>query len=48
LSISLSNHLEKLKNDLADYWSLRINKQWRIIFQWREGDAYQVDIVDYH
>jgi len=48
LRIPPSNHLEKLKGDLESYWSLRINKQWRLIFQWREGDAYQVDIVDYH
>lgn len=48
LRIPPSNHLEKLKGDLADYWSIRINQQWRVIFQWQEGDAYQVDILDYH
>ena len=48
LKVPPSNHLEKLKGDLAEYWSIRINKQWRVIFQWQEGDAYNVDIVDYH
>jgi len=43
-----SNHLEKLKGDLSEYWSLRINKQWRIIFQWDGKDASNVDITDYH
>jgi len=48
LRIPPSNHLEKLKGNLKDYWSIRINQQWRIIFQWKEGDAYSVDIIDYH
>jgi toxin HigB-1 len=43
-----SNNLEKLKGDLSNYWSLRINKQWRIIFKWEVRDAYDVKIVDYH
>ena len=42
------NHLEKLKGDLTDYWSVRVNQQWRIIFKWENGDAFDVDIVDYH
>ena len=43
-----SNHLEKLSGDLKGFWSLRINKQWRIILRWEKGDAFDVDIVDYH
>lgn len=42
------NRLEKMKGDLNGYWSLRINDQWRIIFRWEEGDALDVDIIDYH
>ncbi|MBF0289296.1 MAG: type II toxin-antitoxin system RelE/ParE family toxin [SAR324 cluster bacterium] len=48
LLIPPSNHLEKLKGDLSGYWSLRINRQWRIIFQWDGKDASNVDILDYH
>ncbi|HEX20564.1 MAG TPA: type II toxin-antitoxin system RelE/ParE family toxin [Acidiferrobacteraceae bacterium] len=43
-----SNRLEKLRGDLADYWSLRINDQWRIIFRWQDKDALDVKITDYH
>lgn len=48
LLIPPSNHLEKLKGDLSGYWSLRINRQWRVIFQWDGKDASNVDILDYH
>lgn len=48
LRIPPSNRLEKLKGDLAGYWSLRINGQWRIIFHWEGNDAHDVQIVDYH
>jgi toxin HigB-1 len=48
LLIPPSNHLEKLKGDLSGYWSLRINRQWRIIFQWDGKDVSNVDILDYH
>ena len=48
LRIPPSNRLEKLKGDLAGYWSLRINDQWRIIFRWEGNDAHDVQIVDYH
>lgn len=48
LRVPPGNHLEKLKGDLKDYWSVRINKQWRIIFKWEKSDAIDVDIVDYH
>ncbi|MDR1535315.1 MAG: type II toxin-antitoxin system RelE/ParE family toxin [Planctomycetota bacterium] len=47
LSVPAANRLEKLKGDLAGYWSIRINSQYRIIFQW-DGDAHDVKIVDYH
>ena len=48
LRVPPSNNLEKLKGNLSDYWSLRVNKQWRIIFKWEARDAYDVEIVDYH
>ena len=43
-----SNHLEKLKGDRKDQWSIRINKKYRICFYWIEADAHEVEIVDYH
>lgn len=43
-----SNHLESLKGDRKGQYSIRINKQWRICFVWENGDAYDVEIVDYH
>lgn len=48
LRVPPSNRLEKLQGDLAGYWSLRINQQWRIIFHWKKHDALDVEIVDYH
>ena len=48
LQIPPSNHLEKLKGNLKDYYSIRINDQWRIIFKWDKGNASDVEIVDYH
>lgn len=42
------NHLEALRGDREGQYSIRINDQWRICFVWREGDAYDVEIVDYH
>jgi len=48
LRIPPSNHLEKLSGDRKGQYSIRINKQWRICFEWRDGDAYNVEIVDYH
>ena len=47
LRVPRGNRLEALKGNLADYHSIRINKQWRIIFHWRDG-AHSVQIVDYH
>jgi len=40
--------LEALKRDRLGQHSIRINDQWRICFRWHEGDAYDVEIVDYH
>ena len=48
LTVPPANRLEKLKGDRAGQWSVRINDQWRICFVWREGNAYDVEIVDYH
>jgi proteic killer suppression protein len=43
-----SNRLEQLKGDLAGFWSIRVNDQWRIIFRWSEGQASEVSLSDYH
>ena len=43
-----SNRLEKLRGDRTGYWSLRINDQWRIVFRWKDSDALDVEILDYH
>lgn len=48
LLIPPSNRLEKLAGNLAGYYSIRINIQWRIIFKWENGNSTQVEIVDYH
>jgi len=48
LRIPPSNHLEKLSGNLKNYYSIRINKQWRIVFVWRDDNAHDVQIVDYH
>ena len=48
LRIPPGNRLEKLKGNRAGQHSIRINDQWRICFRWRDGDAYAVEIVDYH
>ena len=48
LQIPPANRLEKLRGDRAEQYSIRINDQWRVCFEWREGDAYHVEIVDYH
>jgi len=48
LRIPPANHLEKLKGDLSSFYSIRINKQWRIIFLWETDNAFDVKIVDYH
>lgn len=48
LRIPPANRLENLKGGLEDFFSIRINQQWRIIFQWKNNDAYNVEITDYH
>jgi proteic killer suppression protein len=42
------NRLEKLAGDRAGQWSIRVNDQWRICFRWQDGDAFEVELVDYH
>jgi len=48
LRIPPGNRLEKLIGNRQGQYSIRINDQWRICFRWSEGDAYEVEIVDYH
>lgn len=48
LRVPPANRLEKLRGDRAGQYSIRINDQWRICFTWRHGDAYDVEITDYH
>lgn len=48
LRIPPGNRLEKLSGNLSGKYSIRINDQWRIIFSWKENDAYEVEIIDYH
>jgi proteic killer suppression protein len=40
--------LYRLKGDLSDYWSLTVSGNWRVIFRFEQGDAYDLDFVDYH
>jgi len=42
------NRFEALKGDRAGQYSIRINDQWRVCFRWADGDAFDVEIVDYH
>ncbi|MBN8787534.1 MAG: type II toxin-antitoxin system RelE/ParE family toxin [Terrimonas sp.] len=48
LRIPPANRLEKLSGKLKDFYSIRINDQWRIIFKWKAGNAFEVEIIDYH
>ena len=48
LQVPPANRLEKLLGDRAGQYSIRINDRWRVCFAWRDGDAYDVEIVDYH
>ena len=48
LSVLPSNHLEALAGERRGQYSIRINDQWRICFEWIDQDAYNVEIVDYH
>jgi proteic killer suppression protein len=48
LRVPPANRLEKLRGDRAGQHSIRINDQWRICFEWHDGEAFKVEIVDYH
>ena len=48
LRVPPGNRLEALKADRKGQYSIRINDQWRICFEWRQGEAWNVEIVDYH
>jgi toxin HigB-1 len=47
LTIPPSNRLEKLKGELNEFYSIRVNDQWRIKFKWKDGHSYNVEIIDY-
>ena len=48
LRVPPGNRLEKLRGNRAGQHSIRVNEQWRICFRWKDGNAYEVEIVDYH
>jgi proteic killer suppression protein len=48
LRVPPANHLEKLSGNREGQYSIRINDQWRICFEWKNGDAFNVEITDYH
>jgi proteic killer suppression protein len=48
LRVPPANRLEKPEGKRSGQWSIRVNNQWRICFQWRGGDAYEVELIDYH
>ncbi|QQR91324.1 MAG: type II toxin-antitoxin system RelE/ParE family toxin [Myxococcales bacterium] len=48
LRVPPGNRLEALKGDMKGLHSIRVNKQWRVVFRWSEGDAYEVQVLDYH
>jgi toxin HigB-1 len=48
LKVPPSNRLEKLSGTWKDFYSIRINDQWRIVFKWDNGNAFEVEILDYH
>lgn len=48
LRVPPGNRLETLKGNRKGQWSIRINDQWRICFRWKDGNAFDVEIADYH
>jgi proteic killer suppression protein len=48
LRVPPRNRLEKLRGDRAGEWSIRVNDQWRLCFRWRDGEAMDVELADYH
>jgi proteic killer suppression protein len=48
LRVPPGNRLEKLRGDRFGQYSIRVNQQWRVCFRWKNGAAYDVEIVDYH
>ncbi len=48
LKVPPGNRLEKLSGNYKDFWSIRINDQWRIVFRWLDDNAHEIAIVDYH
>ena len=48
LKAPLGNRLEALRGDRQGQYSIRVNERWRICFAWRDGEAWEVEIVDYH
>ncbi len=48
LRVPPANHLEALRGDRKGQHSIRVNSQWRLVFQWRDGAAYNIELVDYH
>ena len=48
LSTLPGNRLERLRGNRKGQYSIRINPQWRVCFEWRDGHAYEVEMVDYH
>ena len=48
LRVPPNNRLEKLRGDLEGFWSIRVNRQYRIVFRWQDADAFDVRLTDYH
>lgn len=48
LRVPPSNKLKKLTGNLSDFWRIKVDKQWAIIFKWINGEVFDVDIIDYH
>ena len=48
LMIPPSNRLELLKGKLKEFYSIRVNSQWRLVFRWANGNAFEVQLLDYH